>query len=109
MNGSRNVSGFELLPTRRERMPPKSGRIGASPSLFVTRAATLEYQELTHTQFETARRTLTERLLETADPDPERDDCFLFHLESPTFSGMVRAFTHRRGNLLLVPHIAPID
>lgn len=41
----------------------KPETLATGPQIYVTRAATLAYQELSGEQFETARRELTERLL----------------------------------------------
>lgn len=73
----------------------------SGPHLFVTRAATLEYQTHTRGRFEEARRELTERILATPE-DADQPGTYL--LRSP---GMptIRAYTKREHGLLVVPKI----
>lgn len=68
--------------------------------LYVTRAATLAYQDLTGTRFEEARRQLTERVLRATE-DPAQPGTYLLDGVGPR----VRAFTRPDGILLFVTKI----
>jgi len=85
---------------------PNNPLSGRSPHLFVTRAATLAYQEITGAPFETARRALTERILAGAHRDPVHEGCFLLTVQLPSGLETLRIWTHREGKLLVVPRVA---
>jgi len=79
---------------------------GKSPHIYVTRAATLAYQKMTGSPFETSRRALTERILDSATKDPENDGCFLVRIQLRSGLETLRIWTSREGRLLVVPKIA---
>jgi hypothetical protein len=78
---------------------------GRGLHIYVTRAAAIAYQTLTRTQFETARRTLTERLIR-ATPHPRFDGWYLFDGE---YAGKIMAYAQQEGNLLMIPKIKQAD
>lgn len=75
--------------------------------IYVTRAATLSYQKLTGAAFETARRTLTERLVH-ATPDPERQGCYLLPIRGDARL-CVRVLVSAEGPLLVIPKLERYD
>lgn len=81
-------------------MKPKTlGSSGAH--LYVTRAATLEYQAMTGAQFETARLALTHHLL---DAQPDRGGTYLAPVKGD-FHRQLRARVVRKGPLLVVTKV----
>ncbi|MCK9513683.1 MAG: hypothetical protein M0R28_21000 [Pigmentiphaga sp.] len=85
-------------------MKNRNGNLGSRPgTLYVTRAATLEYQKLTRAPFETARRALTERL-HLATPDRERPGAYLLPIRGDARLHL-RVFVVQEGALLVVPKI----
>ena len=88
---------------------PNNPLSGRSPHLFVTRAATLAYQEITGAPFETARRALTERILSGARADRENNGCYLFTVQLPTGLRTLRIWTHREGKLVVVPRVVAVE
>lgn len=86
-----------------------TGPLLKSPHVYVTRSATLAYQALTGAQFETARRTLTERILSSARPDPSAPGCFTLPIQAPQGPLTLRVFTEREGRLLVVPKVSALN
>lgn len=87
----------------------KQNTLGSrGPHVYVTRAATLEYQQLTRAQFETARKSLTTRLL-SAIPDPERPKCYLLHAQTPEGMQLLRVYTEKEDGLLVVAKVVALS
>lgn len=85
-------------------MKNRNGNLGSrAGTLYVTRAATLEYQRLTRAPFETARRSLTERL-HLATPERGRADTYLLPIRGDAKLHL-RVFVVQEGALLVVPKI----
>lgn len=81
-------------------MKPKTlGELNAH--LYVTRAATLAYQEMTGAQFETARLALTNHLL---DAVPQADGTYLAPVRGD-FHRRLRARVVRKGPLMVVTKV----
>ena len=80
---------------------------GKSPHLYVTRTATLKYARLMGLGFEEARMRLTETLLSSAWRDDESGIEGAYQFTEPAF--LFRAFTRRKGPLLVVTSISYLD
>jgi hypothetical protein len=77
-----------------------------TPTLYVTRAATLAYQGVVRGGFESARRSLTVRILTTATPDPEEPGALLFDVVAPEGPVTLRAWIIDNEPLAIVTKVA---
>lgn len=96
-----------MLTSTRTRPAETLG--GTAPHLYVTRSATLAYQKHVgdgSLRFETARRSLTLKLLD-AVPDPEHDGAYLLDLYQHR-KLYLRAFVVPHGRLLVVTKLETV-
>lgn len=73
--------------------------------LYVTRAATVEYQRLTGAQFETARLSLTLRLL---DAEPDEGGSYVVDFEHPEYTHIRAYIKHDKPPLAVVTKIVAL-